>query len=331
MRKKLYSGIVLSAVALLLMTSCNPVPSEDGLVINTFFNMENAAVSREKAYKKGVESALAHFPALAENVRYENRTDVNKDNIKEYQTNSQFLVNLGTFDEGIQNVIRSANLMPSLFSNLSIKEGQYQGEKDQFEINPDPVKEGKLIAEKLPENAYVIYSNEPVFTKMYTSFAENYPSDNIVGRVLLPPKSNIFQQVITDLLTKEFDALLLLTNAFDFSNLLYALSMTPFSKDVYLPSFVERFLPLPPNYKEASFSSFIFNYNYHLLLKREELPEKGEVELSLRDYPYFIDGYTATHFILKNYENTKSNNELINNMHASYKSLNLSGTFIPFL
>lgn len=331
MKSKINSKIVLSAFALLSATGCNPKVIDDKLLIHTFFNLENAAVSKEKAYIKGVEMALIDFKDLATNVHYENVTSVNRNNVQEYVTSSPFFINVGTLDESLQKEIETTNLIPSLFTTSSVKEGNYTSKKDQFSINPDPITEAKLIAEKVPKNAYIIYSNEPVYEAMYSSFLAIYGLENIKGTTLLPTKSNAFKELISDILTTDFDVFLFLTNAYDTTNLIYALSVSESEKALYTPSYAKRFFTLPPNYPEAAFATFHYNFNYHLLLNNEELPINSSEDISERDFTYFIDGYCATHFLLSNYEQNLSKNELINRMHNAYKLRDLSGEFIPFL
>lgn len=329
LKKRNHSKIALCFIGLFLTSACTPA-LEEGLILHTFFNLENSLVNKEKAYIAGVENALNDFSDLADDVHYENITEVTAESVEKFSHDSPFFVNVGTFDQELQNTIKSKNLVPSIYSSAQININEYTANHEQFAGNPDLKKEAKAIGETLAENAFVIYSNDKVYETMYESFLSSYGEENLAGTLLLPVKSNAFGDMVDLLLSYEFDILLLFTSPYDFTNLMYNLLLSQCEKDVYLPSYAARQFVLPPNYMEAKFSTFTFAYNYHLLLAQEVLPVRSEQNYNERDFIYFLDGYATTHFVLVNYALSNSKEELINNLHSSYKTRNLSSGFIPF-
>ena len=178
----------------------------------------------------------------------------------------------------------------------------------------------------------IVLSDEEIYEDMTILLSDKLGEISYTS-YKLDDTHNAYNAMLDVILGASHDSLVLLTNTYDFDNLIYTLADKNNTLPVFAPSYINKFFNVPPNYSEYMFSINCPKYKNALNVNVEELNTTFNISIyfqnldsSIRknitnNFEFFMDGYLVSSIINETINQSDSKfintKELTNLLHEN--------------
>jgi len=314
-----------------LLSGCSCTQNNKNTIVS-FLPTAGSFAAFGDAYVNGIN----YFISTQEELRFEYE-NIDESKIKETLRRRDVKAIIGSFNNELNNSVTSNNDIPIITSAHKVVNYEYSSDKAFFPIIPSLSLEAESLGDLIVlgetyTNVGIVLSDEEIYEDMTILLSDKLGEISYTS-YKLDDTHNAYNAMLDVILGASHDSLVLLTNTYDFDNLIYTLADKNNTLPVFAPSYINKFFNVPPNYSEYMFSINCPKYKNALNVNVEELNTTFNISIyfqnldsSIRknitnNFEFFMDGYLVSSIINETINQSDSKfintKELTNLLHEN--------------